>query len=204
MRTLPSSWFPFGSLLAPGRAFAELAAATPDPARILFKHILWLALAPAVFVFIGSATFGWRLGAGEPLRLPRETLTLIATCYFLALLFGLTTTAAVSKWMAATYGGRDALGAHLALVALVAAPLVIGSALHLFPHVFINVLGLIPALLWSLYLLYRGLPVALGTGPERGMLMASALVGCLLVGAVTLLGVSAALWASGVGPTIGV
>lgn len=204
MRTLPSSWFPFGSLLAPETAFAELAAATPDPVRVLFKHVLWLAFAPAVFVFVGSAVFGWRLGAGEPLRLPRETLTLIALGYFIALLFGLTSAAGVSRWMAATYGGRDAFGAHLALVALAAAPLAIGSALHLFPHVFINVLGLIPALLWSLYLLYRGLPVVLHTGPERGVLMASALVGCLLVGAVTLLGVSVALWASGVGPAIGV
>ena len=204
MRTLPSSWFPLGALFAPQRAFAELAAATPDPARILFKHILWLALAPAVFVFVGSSLFGWRLGAGEPLRLPQETLTLIAMGYFLALLVGLTSTAAVSRWMAATYGGRDALGAHLALVALVATPLVIASAVHLFPHVFVNVLALIPALLWSLYLLYAGLPTVLGTGPERGMLMASALVGCLLVGAVTLLCVSVALWASGIGPAIGV
>ncbi len=204
MRTLPSSWFPLGSLFAPQRAFAELAAATPDPVRILFKHILWLALAPAVFVFVGSSLFGWRLGAGEPLRLPQETLTLIAMGYFLALVVGLTSTAAVSRWMAATYGGRDALGAHLALVALVATPLVIASAVHLFPHVFVNVLALIPALLWSLYLLYAGLPAVLGTGPERGMLMASALVGCLLVGAVTLLCVSVALWASGIGPAIGV
>ena len=55
-----------------------------------------------------------------------------------------------------------------------------------------------------MYLLYKGLPIVLGTGPERGMLMASALIAYLLVGAVTVLGLTVALWASGIGPSIGV
>ena len=87
--------------------------------------------------------------------------------------------------MAPTYGARDALGAHLALVGVVAAPMIAGSAFHLFPHVFVNLLVLIPALIWSIYLLYKGLPIALQTTPEQGMLMASSLVAYLLVGAVT-------------------
>ena len=204
MRTLPSSWFPFGSLARPERAFADLATALPDPVRVFFKHILWLALAPPAFAFVGGEAFGWRLGAAEPLHLSTEALVLIAAGYFFALAFGFVGAAAASRWMAVTYGARDHFGVHLALIALVGAPLVLASAFHLFPHVFINVLALLFALLWSLYLLYSGLPVALGTGPERGMLMASALVGGLLVGAVTLLCVTVGLWSSGVGPTMGV
>ena len=72
------------------------------------------------------------------------------------------------------------------------------------PHVFINMLVLIPALIWSLYLLYRGLPEALGIPPERGMLMASALVVYLMVAFVSLLGITVALWSGGIGPAIGV
>ena len=87
---------------------------------------------------------------------------------------------------------------------MVAAPLAVGSAAHLFPHAFLNLLVLIPALIWSMYLLYTGLPVALGISSERGMLMASSLVGLLLVAAVTLLGATVALWAAGIGPAVGV
>jgi len=55
-----------------------------------------------------------------------------------------------------------------------------------------------------MYLLYVGLPISLGISPERGMLMASSLVGWLLVGFVTLLGVTVALWVNGFGPSIGI
>ena len=188
----------------PTDAFEALAQSETDPLAVFFKQIVWLALAPPVFAFVGASVFGWRLGAAQPLYLSGDVLTQISIAYFFALLFGLVSTAFVGRWMAPTYGASDALGTHLALVGVAATPLVAGSVLHLFPHVFVNLLVLIPALIWSIYLLYKGLPIALGTGPERGMLMASSLVAYLLVGAVTLLGLTVALWASGIGPSIGV
>jgi hypothetical protein len=74
---------------------------------------------------------------------------------------------------------------------------------HLYPHAFINVIVLVPAVIWSMYLLYRGLPVVLNTDPGRGMLMASALIAYLLVAWVSLLGITVVLWSRGIGPTIG-
>jgi hypothetical protein len=91
----------------------------------------------------------------------------------------------------------------MAMVAILAAPVVFGSVIHLYPHVFINLLVLIPALIWAMYLLYAGLPVALGINPERGMLLSSSLVGWLLVVFVSLLGLTVALWTKGLGPSIG-
>jgi hypothetical protein len=70
--------------------------------------------------------------------------------------------------------------------------------------VFINILVLVPTLIWSMYLLYRGLPIVLRISPERGMLMASSLVGYLLVAAVSLLGVTVVLWGQGIGPRVGI
>lgn len=201
MQTIPT---PLKFIHQPTHAFEALARTDPDPLAVFFRQIVWLALLPPVFAFIGASIFGWRLGAAQPLYLPGDALTLISIGYFLVLLFGLVSTAFVGRWMAPTYGADARLGTHLALVGIVAAPMVAGSALHLFPHVFINLLVFIPALIWSMYLLYKGLPIVLGTGPERGMLMASALIAYLLVGAVTVLGLTVALWASGIGPSIGV
>jgi hypothetical protein len=105
--------------------------------------------------------------------------------------------------MSVTYGARANLGVHMAMVAILAAPVTFGSVIHLYPHVFINLLVLIPALIWAMYLLYAGLPVAVGISPERGILMASSLVAWLLVAFVTLLGITVGLWAHGLGPSIG-
>jgi Yip1 domain len=184
--------------------FEELSDTRPDPHQVFFKYLVPLAVLPAIFSYIGAANFGWRIGAAQPLYLPGGELIIVSILYFFVLLFGFVSTAIVAQWMAVTYGARHSLGIHFAMVVIVVAPLVAGSVIHLYPHVFVNVVVLIPALMWSMYLLYRGLPVVLKISPERGMLMASALIGYLLVAAVSLLGLTVALWGRGIGPSIGV
>jgi hypothetical protein len=118
------------------------------------------------------------------------------------LLFGLLSAAFVAHWMAGTYGADSSFAHSLALMTLVAMPLAIGSVVHLYPNAFFNVMVLVPTLMWSMYLLYTGLPLVLKTDPGRGMLMASALIAYLLVSWVTLLGITAVLWSLGVGPRV--
>lgn len=187
---------------APAQVFAGLADNVPSAARVFFGFALWLLLLPPVFAYIGTVTFGWRLGVA-PIVLPQPVVVAISVAYFLLLLFGLLSTAIIAKWMAKTYGASESLGACLALVAVVGVPLAVGSAAHLYPHAFLNVLVLVPALMWSMYLLYRGLPIVLRTDPGRGMLMASALIAYLLVAWVSLLGLTVVLWSRGIGPRIG-
>ncbi len=204
MKTDISSWLVFRLLLRPAGVFQELSDTRPDPHVVFFRYLIWLAVLPPLFAYIGATNFGWRIGAAEPLFLPGGDLVIFSIIYFFVLLLGFVSTALVAQWMAATYGARHSLGIHFALVVIVAAPLVAGSVVHLFPDIFINVIALIPTLIWSMYLLYRGLPVVLKISPERGMLMASALIGYLLVAAVSFLGLVVALWGRGIGPSIGV
>lgn len=189
-------------LFRPKAVFAALAATEPSAAKVFFGFALWIGLLPAVFAYIGTMNFGWRLGV-EPVFLPQRTVFAISVAYFLALLLGFVSSAVIARWMAVTYDASQSFGRCLALMAIVGTPLAIGSVIHLYPQVFINVLVLVPTLIWSMYLLYRGLPVVLHTGPNRGMLMASALIAYLLVAAVSLLGITVALWGSGLGPLIG-
>ncbi len=189
-------------LFRPNAVFEALAAETPPVARVFFGFALWLGLLPPIFAYIGTVNFGWRLGV-EPMFLPDRTVLAISIAYFLTLLFGFVSSAVIARWMAVTYDASQSLGRCLALMTIVGAPLAVGSIIHLYPHVFLNILVLVPALIWSMFLLYRGLPVVLRTGPNRGMLMASALIAYLLVGAVSLLGITVALWGGGIGPRIG-
>ena len=190
-------------LFRPRAVFEDLALSEPSPTRVFFKFLMWFALLPPLFAYIGGQRSGWYLGAANPLVLSESELRQVSLLYFLALLVAFVSTAFVSRWMSETYDARRSLGVHMAMVAILAAPVTFGSAIHLYPHVFINLLVLIPALIWAMYLLYTGLPIALGISPERGMLMASSLVGWLLVAFVTLLGITVALWANGLGPSIG-
>ncbi|HJQ79300.1 MAG TPA: Yip1 family protein [Lacipirellulaceae bacterium] len=202
--TTISSTLPLRLMFHPSAVFEELSETRPSPSSVFFRFVIWMAAIPPIMAYLGASQFGWRLGAREALYLPNAQLLAISIGYFLALLFGFVSTAVISQWMASTYGARHSLGIHFALVTLIGLPLVIGSIIHLFPHVFINVLVLVPALIWSMYLLFRGLPVVLKISPERGMLMASSIIAYLLVASVSLLGISVMLWGWGIGPAIGV
>lgn len=188
----------------PKQIFTELAELKPSSLLVFFKAALWLGVLPPVFAYFGTSKFGWRLGTVEPLFLEKEVLFSISIAYFCALLLGFLSTAIVSQWMSKTYGARNSIGVHLAMITIVGAPLAAGSIIHLYPDVFINVLVFVPAAIWSMYLLYRGLPIVLHTTPERGMLMASSLIGYLLVAFVSLLGITVVLWIYGLGPSMGV
>lgn len=189
-------------LLSPSVVFQAVAAESPSATRVFFRFALWLGLLPPLFAYIGTTQFGWRLGV-EPVYLPADTVLAICLAYFATLLLGFFSSAVIARWMAVTYDASQSLGRCLALITIVGAPLAVGSIVHLYPHAFLNVLVLVPVLIWSMFLLYRGLPVVLGTGPNRGMLMASALIAYLMVALVSLLGVTVALWGSGIGPRIG-
>jgi hypothetical protein len=191
-------------LVQPNRVFEQLANTSPPAWLVFLKFALVLGVLPPLFLYFGATRFGWRLGEIEPVRLSSTILVGISVAYFAALLFGFVSTAFVSRWMATTYGARSELGVHLSMMTIIGAPLAVGSIVHLYPDAFINMLVLVPVLIWSMTLLYRGLPVVLHTGPERGMLMASSLIGYLLVAAVSLLGITVALWSAGLGPRLGV
>ena len=189
-------------LFAPGEVFSAVAAESPPATRVFFRFALWISLLPPLFAYVGTVNFGWRLGV-EPVFFPQPVVLALCAAYFAALLLGFLSSAVIARWMAATYDASQSLGRCLALMAIVCAPLAVGSIAHLYPNAVLNVLVLVPVLIWCVFLLYRGLPVVLGTGPNRGMLMASALIAYLMVAVVSLLGVTVALWGSGIGPRIG-
>lgn len=191
-------------LFSPQSVMRELPTSNLSATSVFFRIAIWLGLLPPLFAWLGASMFGWQIGAVEPLHLSAATLTGISIAYYITLLFGFVSTALVSQWMATTYGATGSLGTHFAMITIVGTPLIVGSVIHLYPHAFINVLVLVPTLIWSMNLLYRGLPVALGTTPERGMLMASSLIGYLLVAMVSLLGITVVLWSWGLGPALGI
>ena len=194
----------FRLLFTPNAVFKVLAKTYPSPMAVFLKISLWFGVLPPIFSYFGAMKHGWNLGTIEPLYFSSDVLLSISIAYFIALLIGFVSTAVVSKWMADTYGARHSFGIHLAMISIVGAPIAVGSIIHLYPDVFINILVLVPAILWSMYLLYRGLPIVLHTTPERGMLMASSLIGYFLVAFVSLLGITVVLWGYGIGPTLGI
>ncbi len=151
----------FGTVLfAPSTAITEIGANPPSSTAVFFGAAIWLGLCPPLFAYIGTSMFGWRLGV-EPMFLAPATLRRDRPRLLRApARAGFSSTAFVAHWMAATYDADSSFNRSLALVTLVGTPLTVGSVVHLYPNAFLNVLVLVPTLIWSMYLLYRGLPIA--------------------------------------------
>ena len=142
----------------PREVFLSLARARPSAAAVFWRYALWIGILPPLAAAVGSAVFGWRLGIGEPILFSARVAAFIGGAYFVALLAGFLVASCLTKWMAATYGAESSFGLSAGLVAVVGTPLAAGGVLHLYPQAGINLLALIPAIVWSAYLLYAGLP----------------------------------------------
>ena len=193
----------FRVFLEPSKLFAEIAERKPTLNAVLAGYAVWLGLIPPVCAYVGIVSFGWRLGVGEPVRIDADTALPIALAYYAALLSGFGIAAFLTRWMASTYGARKDAGLHAALVAIVGTPLMVGGVLHLYPLLPLNLLLLIPAILWSAYLLYTGVPALLEIDVDRGMLMSTSILGVFFVAAVALAAFTMILWTLGLGPDIG-
>jgi hypothetical protein len=105
------------------------------------------------------------------------------------------------QWMAGTYGAKPMLSQSVVLAAYTATPLFLIGLMELYPVLWLNMVVGIPALAYTVYLLYTGVPVMMGISEDRGFLFSSAVLAVGLVAFVALLAATALLWGMGLEPT---
>lgn len=186
----------------PGTLFAALAKTPPPANEVLFRYAIWLGLIPPVCAYLGTTSLhGWDFGVSGKIVLFEPAVALsIAVVYFCLLFGGFFFVTLLMHWMAPTYAAGSAYHSCFALAAVAGTPMMIGGVCHLYPSLVFNIAVFVPAGLWSCYLLYRGLPILLKTEPERSVLMASALIGALLVAMALASSVVMIIWVNGFGP----
>jgi len=163
-------------------------------------HVLILAAVPALSGFIGTTQFGWQIGAGEPVRLTLQSAGLIAVLYYMAMLVGVFSIGWMIHWMGGTYGADVQLSQCVVLAAYTATPLFLIGLMELYPVLWLNMVLGIPALAYTVYLLYTGVPILMRISEDRGFLFSSAVLAVGLVALVALLAATAILWGIGLGP----
>jgi hypothetical protein len=165
-------------------------------------HIMWLAAIPAIAGYIGTTQIGWQIGTREVHFLTAQSAGVIAVLSYFAMLVGVYGMGWMVHWMSRTYGAEPALAQCITFAAYTATPLfLIGLAL-LFPILWLDMLLGLPAVGYTVYLLYTGAPVMLGIPEERAFLLSSAVLGLGLVALVAILASTVLLWAAGFGPQL--
>lgn len=168
--------------------------------RCYCSHVLLLAALPAIAGYIGTTQVGWQVTAREVHRLTPDSALQIAVLFYITMLVAVFTVGKMIHWMGRTYGSKQSLPQCIALAAYTATPLFLIGIMLLYPLLWLNLLLGLPALGYTVYLLYTGVPVMMGVPKERGFLFASAVLAVGLVMLVGVLAVTVILWGAGIGP----
>jgi hypothetical protein len=163
-------------------------------------HVFILALIPAISGYIGTTQVGWRIGVGDPIRITGDSALSIAIIYYLALLVGVFSIGWVIHLLGKAYELEKPLPLCIALSAYTATPLFLIGIMQVYPVLWLNMLLGLPALAYTVYLLYSGLPILMEIPAERGFLYSSAVLAVGLVALVALLAMTALLWGMGLQP----
>ena len=165
-----------------------------------FGFIFLLSAIPAISGYIGTTQVGWRIGVGDPVRITGDSAIAIAIIFYLAMIVGVFSIGWVIHLLGKAYELEKPLPLCLALAAYTATPLFLIGIMEVYPVLWLNMLLGLPALAYTVYLLYSGLPIMMEIPAERGFLYSSAVLAVGLIALVSLLGMTALLWGMGLQP----
>lgn len=188
-----------GFFLHPRDEWEEVRSENITSARLML-HILALGAIPVVSGYIGTTQFGWNIGTAETIKLTAESAAIIAVLYYLIIILAVFSVGWMIHWMGQTYGASQPLSRCLRLAAYIPIPLFLVGIVQIYPVLWFNLLVGIPAVTYTVFMLYMGVPVMMEIPEERGFLLSSAVLAFGLVGLVGMLAATVILWGFGVGP----
>ena len=192
----------WGLFLQPKKEWNSIKKERCTIGKCLYSHVLILAAIPAIAGYFGTTQTGWSFGGFEVHRLTTQSALQIAVFTYLTMLVAVFSLGGAIHWMGQTYGSRNTLPQAIALAAYAATPLWLVGFFFLYPVLWFNMLIGLPALAYTVYLLYSGVPVMMSVSKERGFLFASAVLAVGLVMLVAVLAAMAMLWSMGIGPEV--
>ena len=168
-------------LMRPRDTWLQIDAEDGNPARIYLGYLVFLAAIPAVAGFIGYSLIG--VGAfGISVRAPPvQGLVSMVAGYVLSLAM-VYVLALIANMLAPRFQAQQDMGSAFKLVAYASTAGMLGGVFSILPS--LAMLGLLAAL-YSVYLIYSGIPVLMKAPQEKAVGYTAALVVCgILAGIV--------------------
>jgi Yip1 domain len=168
--------------LNPAATWPVIEAEKHDAKSLFVPYLLILAAIPAVASFIGLSLVGMG-GFGFNFRVPVASgLAMMITTYILSIVmtFGMGWLASA---LAPTFGGKSDLVQGLKLAVFGGTPMMLAGVFNILPA--LSIIGLLVAL-YSLYVMYLGLPVLMKNPKEKTIAYMVVLIIASIVAGVVL------------------
>jgi Yip1 domain len=168
--------------LNPAATWPVIEAEKHDAKSLFVPYLLILAAIPAICSFIGLSVVGMG-GFGFNFRIPFASgLAMMITTYILSLVmtFGMGWLASA---LAPTFGGQSDLVQGLKLAVFGGTPMMLAGVFNILPA--LSIIGLLVAL-YSLYVIYLGLPVLMKNPKEKTIVYMVVLIIASIIAGVVL------------------
>lgn len=175
-------------LLQPKDAWRDIEAEPTDTRTLFTRYAMVLAAIPAVCGFIGMSLIGLG-GFGITVRVPFVAGLVNMVVSYVMSLAGLFVLGLIIDALAPTFGGQKNPQQAMKVAVYASTAALLGGVFSLLPA--LAMLGLLAAL-YSIYLLYTGLPVLMKSAPAKSVaytvvVIIAALVVGVVIGAVSTL-----------------
>lgn len=165
-----------------------------------FKYLILISFLPPFAWFFGSTEIGWEMG-DRVIRLTSESAMQIMVLFYFAILGGIAALGFMIHWMAETYGAESStFSKGVGIAAYTCTPMFVCGVTGFYPILWLDILLVVSAGCYTIYLLYLGVPIVMQIPKERGFLFASAMVAVGLVMMAGLLSLTVILWNMGAMP----
>jgi hypothetical protein len=169
-------------LCRPAATWEAVAGETTTPREVLLGYVAPLAAIPAVCGVIGGSLFGFSI-ADVGLRPGPVALILEGVAGYALTLVGVWLAGHGLAKLAGLFGGAADGGRGVRLAAYSGTALWLAGLFYLLPG--LQIPAVLLGALWSLYLLYRGMPAVLGVPEDR--LLTCFATALILVGFIVVL-----------------
>ncbi|MBV1920020.1 MAG: YIP1 family protein [Pseudomonadales bacterium] len=194
----------YGLFTHPHEEWGSIKKEEYSMSYVYLVHLMSLSLIPAVSLYFGSTQVGWSLTGSDYTTLSTERALPLSIAFYIALLVGVGFMSYITFWMEKTFGADASFERCLTFISFTATPMFFVGLIGLFPVIWLNVLVVLGAVCYSLYLLYVGVPIFMNIPEERGFIFSSSI---LTAGLCTLVGFMAAtivIWGSGLIPQLAI
>ena len=168
-------------ILFPKEAWTEIAVEDTGIRDLFLKYAIFLALIPAVSLIIGFGVVGLRFGPGY-YRMPIGTALFSATVSYIVNLAGVFTGGYIINFIGQYFSAESNLRQAMKLSVYSSTAFWLAAIFGIIPAIgFLSILGL-----YSMYLLYIGIPLLMKVPEEKVMsftvavIIASVILGFLL------------------------
>ncbi len=189
-----------GILFNPSEEWKKIRDVECTVGKCFCGYVFIMAAIAPISGYFGTTMFGWEIGAREAIKLSPDSALIISVAYYFVMLVGVFSMGLMIHWMGKTYGAEQSLSRCIRLASFTATPLFLVGIVELFPILWLNFIIGLPALAYSVKLLYTGVPIMMEIEDERGFLFSSSILAVGMVALILMMVATAILWFNGFAP----